>query len=93
MIPPSQDGWHLNCESIVKKSRRNMRQLISGLVGAGALISAPVAAQDLTIAVTNLTHGTYLTPLLVSACAAKCPGSRTSSTSRRTDIAGTMAAR
>ena len=44
-----------------------MHQLISGLVVAGALISAPLAAQDLTISVTNLTHGTYFTPLLVSA--------------------------
>jgi len=37
---------------------------------AGTLATSPVMAQNLDISVTNLTHGTYFTPLLVSAHAA-----------------------
>lgn len=44
-----------------------MVKIISSLAMAGALLSAPVLAQDLTISITNLTHGTYFTPLLVAA--------------------------
>jgi len=34
---------------------------------AGTLVTTPVMAQNLDISITNLTHGTYFTPLLVSA--------------------------
>ena len=44
-----------------------MRKLISSFAVTGALLSAPAMAQDLTISITNLTHGTYFTPLLVAA--------------------------
>ncbi len=44
-----------------------MRKLLSGFAVTGALLSAPAMAQDLTISITNLTHGTYFTPLLVAA--------------------------
>ncbi|MCM8857529.1 MAG: spondin domain-containing protein [Candidatus Thiodiazotropha sp.] len=44
-----------------------MDKIIPSLAMAGALLSAPVMAQDLTISITNLTHGTYFTPLLVAA--------------------------
>ncbi|MCU7841943.1 MAG: spondin domain-containing protein [Candidatus Thiodiazotropha sp. (ex Troendleina suluensis)] len=44
-----------------------MGKMIPGLVMAGALLSTPVMAQDLTISISNLTHGTYFTPLLVAA--------------------------
>ena len=39
--------------------------LISGLIAAA--VSSPVMAQDLDITVTNLTHGSHFTPLLVAA--------------------------
>ena len=44
-----------------------MRHLITGLGVAGAMLSGSVLAQDLTISITNQTHGTYFTPLLVAA--------------------------
>jgi hypothetical protein len=47
-----------------------MQRLIRSLFVAGTLATTPVMAQDLTISITNLTHGTYFTPLLVSAHAA-----------------------
>jgi len=47
-----------------------MQRLISSLLVAGTLAATPVMAQDLDIAITNLTHGTYFTPLLISAHAA-----------------------
>jgi len=44
-----------------------MRRLIATIITAGTMASSPVIAQDLDITITNLTHGTYFTPLLVSA--------------------------
>lgn len=44
-----------------------MHRLLTTLVLGSAIVSSPVVAQDLDITITNLTHGTYFTPLLVSA--------------------------
>lgn len=44
-----------------------MKHLMQSLVTAGALATTPVMAQDLDISITNLTHNTYFTPLLVAA--------------------------
>jgi hypothetical protein len=44
-----------------------MQRLIRTLFVAGSLAASPVMAQELDITITNLTHGTYFTPLLVSA--------------------------
>lgn len=44
-----------------------MKKPIFALSLAAALISAPVAAQNLSVEITNLTHGTHFTPLLVAA--------------------------
>lgn len=44
-----------------------MKKTISGLLMAGALVSTPVLARNLSVEVTNLTNGTYFTPLLISA--------------------------
>ncbi len=46
-----------------------MQPLIRTLIAAGTLTLAasPVMAQDLDITITNLTHDTYFTPLLISA--------------------------
>lgn len=44
-----------------------MQRLIRSLLVAGTLSTSPVMAQNLDISITNLTHGTYFTPLLVSA--------------------------
>lgn len=44
-----------------------MLNRIASLFAAGALASAPVLADKVTVEVTNLTHGTYFTPLLVAA--------------------------
>ena len=44
-----------------------MQRLLPTLMLGSALVSTPVLAQDLDITLTNLTHGTYFTPLLVSA--------------------------
>ncbi|MCG7928278.1 MAG: spondin domain-containing protein [Candidatus Thiodiazotropha taylori] len=46
-----------------------MKKMILGLGVASALLSSSAIAQDLTISITNQTHGTYFTPLLVSAYA------------------------
>lgn len=44
-----------------------MKRLIPSLMTAGVLASSPVMAQDLDVTLTNLTHNTYFTPLLVAA--------------------------
>lgn len=44
-----------------------MNKLITALITAGSLGSGLVSAQDLTVTITNLTHGTYFTPLLIAA--------------------------
>lgn len=44
-----------------------MQRIIYSLIAAGSLAATPVMAQDLDITITNLTHGTYFTPLLISA--------------------------
>ncbi len=44
-----------------------MKRLIPFALAAGTLAAAPVMAQNLDITITNLTHGTYFTPLLISA--------------------------
>lgn len=44
-----------------------MQRFMFPLIVAGTLAASPVMAQNLDITITNLTHGTYFTPLLVSA--------------------------
>lgn len=44
-----------------------MQRFVATLITAGTLACSPAMAQDLDITITNLTHGTYFTPLLVSA--------------------------
>ena len=44
-----------------------MRRALQSLLVSGALATTPVVAQDLDITVTNLTHATYFTPLLIAA--------------------------
>jgi hypothetical protein len=44
-----------------------MSKHLTMLALAGAFVTTPVLAQDLTISITNLTHGSYFTPLLVAA--------------------------
>jgi len=44
-----------------------MHKAIHSLLLAGSLLSTPVMADKLDITVTNLTHGTYFTPLLITA--------------------------
>ncbi|MCU7943131.1 MAG: spondin domain-containing protein [Candidatus Thiodiazotropha sp. (ex Cardiolucina cf. quadrata)] len=44
-----------------------MRNKLTMLALAGAFAATPTLAQDLTISITNLTHGSYFTPLLVAA--------------------------
>lgn len=44
-----------------------MQRLMQTLIAAGTLAATPVMAQDLAITITNLTHNTFFTPLLVSA--------------------------
>ncbi len=44
-----------------------MKTKITSLIAATLFISAPISAQQLTVEVTNLTHGIYFTPLLISA--------------------------
>ncbi|MES9848762.1 MAG: spondin domain-containing protein, partial [Candidatus Thiodiazotropha sp.] len=44
-----------------------MRNKLTMLALAGAFATTPTLAQDLTISITNLTHGSYFTPLLVAA--------------------------
>ena len=44
-----------------------MRKSLHALLLAGSLLSAPAMADKLDITITNLTHGTYFTPLLVAA--------------------------
>lgn len=44
-----------------------MQRLTHVLLVAGSLLTTPVMAQNLDISIINLTHGTYFTPLLVSA--------------------------
>lgn len=44
-----------------------MKRLVQTVFAASTLAASPVMAQDLEIAITNLTHGTYFTPLLISA--------------------------
>ena len=41
--------------------------LTAALLGAGALASTSALAREVTVEVTNLTHGSYFTPLLVAA--------------------------
>ncbi|MEW8027204.1 MAG: spondin domain-containing protein [Candidatus Thiodiazotropha sp.] len=43
------------------------KEIFRALALAGALVTTPALAQDLTISITNLTHGSYFTPLLVAA--------------------------
>ena len=43
------------------------RSIISVVVASGLLAATPVQAQDLSVKITNLTHGSYFTPLLVAA--------------------------
>jgi hypothetical protein len=44
-----------------------MQQLMRSLIVAGTLAASPVMAQELDITITNLTQGSYFTPLLISA--------------------------
>lgn len=44
-----------------------MRKSIHAMLFAGSLLSAPAMAEKLDITITNLTTGTYFTPLLVAA--------------------------
>lgn len=44
-----------------------MKAKITSLIAATLFISTPVLAQEVTVEVTNLTHGIYFTPLLISA--------------------------
>lgn len=44
-----------------------MQRLIRTLILTGSLAATPAMAQDLNITITNLTHATYFTPLLISA--------------------------
>lgn len=44
-----------------------MNKLVTALIAAGSLGSGLVSAQDLTVTITNLTHATYFTPLLIAA--------------------------
>ena len=44
-----------------------MQRLIYALIAAASLVASPAMAQNLDITITNLTHGTYFTPLLISA--------------------------
>jgi hypothetical protein len=44
-----------------------MRKQLTMLAIAGAFFTTPALSQDLTISITNLTHGSYFTPLLVAA--------------------------
>ncbi len=44
-----------------------MKKQISALIALSVLATAPAMAQDLSIKITNLTHGIYFTPLLVAA--------------------------
>ena len=44
-----------------------MKKTITGLLTAASLISTPLMARDLDVEVTNLTHGIYFTPLLITA--------------------------
>lgn len=44
-----------------------MQRLIYTLIAVASLVASPAMAQNLDITITNLTHGTYFTPLLISA--------------------------
>ena len=44
-----------------------MKKLITALIAAGGLSTGLAMAQDISVTITNLTNGTYFTPLLVSA--------------------------
>lgn len=44
-----------------------MKRHIASLITVGMLSSTPALAQDVDIAITNLTNGTYFTPLLIAA--------------------------
>jgi len=44
-----------------------MKKRLFTLCTIGLLSSTPAMAQDIDIAITNLTHGTYFTPLLIAA--------------------------
>jgi len=44
-----------------------MKRHIASLIAVGMLSSTPALAQDIDIAITNLTNGTYFTPLLIAA--------------------------
>lgn len=44
-----------------------MKKQISAMLALSVIATAPAMAQDLSIKVTNLTHGIYFTPLLVAA--------------------------
>ena len=44
-----------------------MKNQLSGLLAATLFLSSHVSAQQITVEITNLTHGMYFTPLLVSA--------------------------
>lgn len=44
-----------------------MKTFITALMAAGSLGTGLATAQELTVTITNLTHGTYFTPLLISA--------------------------
>jgi hypothetical protein len=43
------------------------KSTIAAVVTSGLLATAPALAQDLSVKITNLTHGSYFTPLLVAA--------------------------
>lgn len=44
-----------------------MNKFVTALIAAGSLGSGLVSAQDVTVTITNLTHATYFTPLLIAA--------------------------
>lgn len=44
-----------------------MQRLMKTLIAAGTLAATPAMAQNLDITLTNLTHNTYFTPLLITA--------------------------
>ena len=44
-----------------------MKRLMQSLITAGVLAASPVMAQNLDVTITNLTHNTYFTPLLIAA--------------------------